>query len=325
MCNFLRGSFAFSVLLALAVACSDSPTGSALRSENASISDLDQQSSFANPCTQAANKVLKPSGAYTRAVRRVARHSREIGSDQAIASLDQAIAAFDALAVLHAVMLTECQPVPPDPEVCDGVDNDGDGQADEGLFYCVNGSPAANTNGENSCLPGFSDEDGLAFNGCESALDAGIVVRLTWETPNDPDQTDEDGTDMDLHLLHPSGTWLDSQWDAYSGSPNPDWGVAGEPSDDPLLDANDTDGAGPEVITLAVPESGNTYRVGVHYTGDNGFGPSWVTVSIFVNGVLVFENAPVSLSDTDYFLQVADIDWPSGTVTSVNVVTPSIP
>jgi hypothetical protein len=56
--------------------------------------------------------------------------------------------------------------VPPSPEVCDGEDNDQDGQKDEGLTYCFNGEPAPNTDGT-VCLPGYIDFNQDPADGCE--------------------------------------------------------------------------------------------------------------------------------------------------------------
>ena len=53
-----------------------------------------------------------------------------------------------------------------DPEVCDGIDNDGNSLFDDGLAYCFIGMPAANTDGA-TCLGDWIDLDGLAINGCE--------------------------------------------------------------------------------------------------------------------------------------------------------------
>jgi hypothetical protein len=60
--------------------------------------------------------------------------------------------------------------IPVSPEVCNGIDDDLDGEVDEGMVYCINGQAAPNTDGENSCLPGFYDYDEDATNGCEYAL-----------------------------------------------------------------------------------------------------------------------------------------------------------
>jgi hypothetical protein len=62
-------------------------------------------------------------------------------------------------------------------EVCDGVDNDGDGVVDDGLRYCINGNPAPNTNGS-VCDAGFLDLDGDAANGCEVQWTPNLTVTL---------------------------------------------------------------------------------------------------------------------------------------------------
>jgi hypothetical protein len=54
------------------------------------------------------------------------------------------------------------------PEVCDGLDNNLSGIADDGLGpYCLDGAAAPNTDGDGSCLDGWADDDGVAANGCE--------------------------------------------------------------------------------------------------------------------------------------------------------------
>lgn len=72
---------------------------------------------------------------------------------------------------------------PPTPtnEVCDGLDNDLDGTADDGLVYCFGGAPAQNTDGA-ACLSDYFDLDEMAANGCEQrvtglyALDPALVL-----------------------------------------------------------------------------------------------------------------------------------------------------
>lgn len=54
-------------------------------------------------------------------------------------------------------------------EVCDGIDNDGDQEVDEGYPYCVDGQVASNTDGV-SCLPGYEDANGDPADGCETEL-----------------------------------------------------------------------------------------------------------------------------------------------------------
>ncbi len=153
-----------------------------------------------------------------------------------------------------------------------------------------------------SCGGGGSSSDG-----------SGLVIELTWSTPSDPDETDTNGTDFDLHFKDEGATWwFDSTTgpgsDCFKENPNPDWGVAGDSSDDPLLAPEDGDGAGPEIITLNHPSVGMTYSVGVHSSLDRGFGPSSVSIQIYVDGVLEYELLDEVMSQGAVW-EVVDIGW----------------
>jgi hypothetical protein len=161
--------------------------------------------------------------------------------------------------------------------------------------------------------------------------DEALHVELLWHTPEDLDETDtgpEAGADLDLHFLHPYAAgpdldgdgapdgWFDIPWDCFWFNAHPNWGsFAPNINDDPGLDRDDTDGGGPENINLNVPENA-TYRVGVHYWNEHGFGPSYATMRIYVYGQLVFEVADVKLVGCDMW-DVATIEWPSGQVKMV--------
>ena len=155
-----------------------------------------------------------------------------------------------------------------------------------------------------------------------------LHVELLWRTPEDPDETDtgpEAGTDLDLHFLHPYAAgpdldgdgqpngWFDIPWDCFWFNAHPNWGSY-DPSinDDPGLDRDDTDGAGPENLNLDIPEN-LTYRVGVHYWSDHGYGASYATVRVYIYAQLVFEVTDVMLIDSDIW-EVCTIEWPSGKV-----------
>jgi hypothetical protein len=69
-----------------------------------------------------------------------------------------------------------------------------------------------------------------------------LSVTLTWNTP---------GTDFDIHLVRSGASPFDSRSDCYYADKNPDWGVPDDPSDDPFLDRDATDGYGPEQINLS--------------------------------------------------------------------------
>lgn len=167
------------------------------------------------------------------------------------------------------------------------------------------------------------DDQGTASCG-EQALvtiratpDEDIHIQLVWNTPADQDQTDTEGTDLDLHLLHPLGTWNNEPWDIFYENRTGEWGALG-PQDDPSLDADDTDGAGPENINLNNPEAGVSYSVGVYYFNAYAFGVSYATVRIFIQGRQRFENKDVFLPSTGTFWKVATIEWPSARIFAVD-------
>jgi hypothetical protein len=108
--------------------------------------------------------------------------------------------------------------------------------------------------------------------------------------------------------------WFDIPQDCFWFNAHPNWGIYDWDIDDnPGLDRDDTDGAGPENINLNGPEP-VTYTVGVHYWNDHGWGPSYVTVRFYIDAVLVEEVADVLMLDSDMW-EVGTVEWPSGKVT----------
>ncbi|MGB0588129.1 MAG: PKD domain-containing protein [Myxococcota bacterium] len=135
--------------------------------------------------------------------------------------------------------------------------------------------------------------------------DQAIHVELTWETPGDPDETDTGpvaGSDLDLHFAHPNASgpdldqngvedpWFDKDWDAFWYNKAPNWGSF-DPSagDDPSLDRDDTDGAGPENLNMGIPEDDIVYHIGVHYWDSHGLGPVTTTVRVWTYATLIYE------------------------------------
>lgn len=161
-----------------------------------------------------------------------------------------------------------------------------------------------------------------------------IHIQLVWDTPNDPDQTDGGGADLDLHLLHPNAeNWFSAPYDCHYANPVPDWGQLDNPADDPSLDIDDINGGGPENANLDLPENtdvlGAPYLVGVHYYNSRDrvtgfdYGASFATVRIFINGELAWDSpteldGPREMEAEDHFWDVAQITWPDGIVTSRN-------
>ncbi len=172
-------------------------------------------------------------------------------------------------------------------------------------------------------------------NGTESCGDQAIItihatpdedihVQLVWDTPTDADQTDSAGTDIDLHFLHPNGRWNIAPYDVYWLNPVAEWGNPG-PTDDPSLDIDDTDGSGPENVNMQEPTAGLNYAVGVYYYADNGYGPSYGTIRIYIRGTQAYEYRDMFLPSTGTFWYAATITWPTGAVAGINTVRTGFP
>jgi hypothetical protein len=134
-----------------------------------------------------------------------------------------------------------------------------------------------------------------------------LHVQLVWDT---------DSSDVDLHLLGPSGgTYFDSTnpGDCYYAHRRAQWGGPGT-DDDATLDIDDTNGYGPENINVISPQAG-TYTVGVHYYCPHGVtGATNATVRVFCNGALRRE-LQRAFTAHKQFWDVATVTWPGCTVT----------
>ena len=158
----------------------------------------------------------------------------------------------------------------------------------------------------------------------EAIPEKDLHVQLVWSTPEDPDESDQSGTDVDLHVRHERGgnQWSEAagDWDCYFLNPEPDWGVEGDFADNPTLDIDDTNGAGPENINLARPENGVVYDVAaLYYRAQSAFGQpdldareerlSLVTVRIFAHGELLGEWIDRELTSVNQLWRVASLTW----------------
>lgn len=192
-------------------------------------------------------------------------------------------------------------------------------------------------NGEYEVQVDAQDNRGLSASsaGCNSTAtlhvravpDAAFHTQLTWSTPSDPNPTDEGngaGADVDLHVLSPEGCWEDRQWDCHFRTPSADWGVAGFTGDDCSLDRDDTDGWGPENVSLDDPAAG-TFKVGVHYWSDHGFGVSYATVIITLDGIVAYEVREKALPSTGTWWEVCAVSWPSRNVVPIDRITATVP
>ena len=121
--------------------------------------------------------------------------------------------------------------------------------------------PGLNTIYAEAAIPDNIVADTVSFYSKAPAKAMKIV--LMWDT---------DGTDVDLHVIEPTGE------ECYYGNNSTKIGGS--------LDVDVTQGYGPEVYTLAAPTKG-TYEIKVKYYSDNGYPQTKVTVF-----VVTYEGTP---------------------------------
>lgn len=138
--------------------------------------------------------------------------------------------------------------------------------------------------------------------------DHDLYISTTWETPLDTDPDDRQGADLDLHYLHPDGSFEGELYDVFWRNRSADWGQPGA-FDDPALLRDDRDGFGPEVVAHDAPEQGKSYRIGVHYFDPAGFGSSYVSTTIHIRGQLAATSTSQQLPDQGAYLRVGQVTW----------------
>jgi hypothetical protein len=173
--------------------------------------------------------------------------------------------------------------------------------------------------GQSSCVPD-----------CQKVLvipdGCGVHVELTWNTPGDSDQTDSGpdmGADLDLHVASAlangpdqdcdgqADPWFNNPFDAFWFNPHPNWGsYDANVQDDPSLDLDDTDGAGPENMNLGC-QMDESLSIGVHYWNDHGFGTSLATVRVFLGSAKILDIDKVALEPLDMWY-VGKLKLPMG-------------
>ena len=175
---------------------------------------------------------------------------------------------------------------------------------DNGQCYCDGSCTEETCNGIDDNCNDQVDEGGV----CNPP--GGLRIEVSWSNLL---------SDINLHVLRPGGVFgTDNQVDpndCYYNNTNPDWGVPGDPDDNPFYSVNETSGRGennnPETVTVALPEN-TPYRVLVHYarfTGIQGvLDDATVWVKVFFNDVQVASEA-TTLTGANTFWNVFCIKY----------------
>lgn len=137
-----------------------------------------------------------------------------------------------------------------------------------------------------------------------------LAVELVWDNAD---------TDLDLHFK-PHAAALDGPQDCWANNKQPDLGVQGDPSDDPVLLRDALDHFGPEYLVYAAPVA-DTYDVEVNFYSNHGSPTpgTTATVRVYVYGEVVAELSRL-IPDQGHLWSAATVAWPSGVVTKVDAL-----
>jgi len=152
-----------------------------------------------------------------------------------------------------------------------------------------------------------------------------LEVRLTWHTTRDDEHDDETYSDLDLHLVRPEGRFFCMEEDAFTRTER-DWGVPGDPADDPIVGEDHRHGLGPEVVSLARATPGH-YEVGVYSYQDQLF-PTRAVVTVLARGVRVWQRDTILMRERQFW-HAATLFWLGGAdpiqIVAVDRVLPETP
>lgn len=156
-----------------------------------------------------------------------------------------------------------------------------------------------------------------------------IRAHLMWDTPADPGPPDTDGTDVDLYykdLSQGVDRWKNSFYVISHTNPTADWGVPRDSSDDPILERDDRNGAGPETMRHDNPPGNRAYGLAVHYFASNNFpGPVFATLRLYSDGQLVHKTGPQILRREKAFWRAFEVTWPGLVITPIDELEVGIP
>ena len=148
--------------------------------------------------------------------------------------------------------------------------------------------------GDNEIKAGLVTTDGMVVlsdpvHVTSQAQNNTYHIRISW---------DKDDTDVDLHFSWSGGA------ECYYGNERPNWGGADV---SPALDVDNTQGYGPENITIERLPGPGHYKIWVHYFSDHGNGGTTVHATIDENGKTIFSSTRYMNDEEDWTLYEFDI------------------
>jgi len=175
------------------------------------------------------------------------------------------------------------------------------------LMYSVNGDerPGVDLIGTYRVALRIQDERGTWSSFASVAFEArpnrALWIEINW---------DRDRHDVDLHLIRTGDRDLafDSQQDCFFSNCIPrtpgvaslNWGGSSA-GDDPLLDVDDVDGLGPEVISVPAPEANMDYLIALHMFRLDFGSATTVSLKVLVDGEVVAELSRELPSQNDWW------------------------
>lgn len=146
------------------------------------------------------------------------------------------------------------------------------------------------------------------------------VFHVLWHNPADPDEQDNEGADVDAHLLQASdGFWFEQPQDLHFNNAEVTWDGATS-----ALVLDDTNGRGPEVIRLSQAADCQWYVLGLHLFRQQ-LGDSFVTVDVFRDGALVWSQVDLVMDLTDQWVTALAVHGGSGELFPILEDQPSAP
>ena len=166
---------------------------------------------------------------------------------------------------------------------------------------------------------GMKDENKISIEEKEIKLkgnfpELGLFTELRWNTNN---------SDVDIHLLAPGASVEDifTEKDCFFYNKNTSWNA--------FLDVDETNGYGPEHITIPAVERNGTYTLYVHYYKNNQSSTAQTDAYIDVTtlnsnsefiGPLTLKTPRKGYNSNGYgdLIKVCEINYPEGTITIIN-------